>query len=109
MHGLIPRAMAGRDAGGGIRITGATQTPHPSPLPSPGPVVLFLPRAVPEEYQFNQRVREVHQPLLGYAEDPQPVVQYVQVHVVGWCPAAAAAAGCARLGWRTPSRLRGII
>lgn len=31
---------------------------------------VFLPCPVPEEYQFNQGVCEIHQPILGYAGDP---------------------------------------
>lgn len=42
-----------------------------------------LPCSVPEKYQLNQRVCEINQAILGYAGDPQPVVQNVQVHAVG--------------------------
>lgn len=44
---------------------------------------MSLPCSVPEKYQLNQRVREINQAILGYAGDPQPVVQNVQVHAVG--------------------------
>lgn len=42
-----------------------------------------LPCSVPEKYQFYQRVCEINQAILGYAGDPQSVVQNVQVHAVG--------------------------
>lgn len=42
-----------------------------------------LPCSVPEKYQLNQGVCEMNQAVLGYAGDPQPVVQNVQVHAVG--------------------------
>lgn len=45
---------------------------------------ISLPCSVPEEYQLNQRVCEINQAILGYAGDPQPVVQNVQVHAVGF-------------------------
>lgn len=53
-------------------------------------LTMSLPCSVPEKYQFNQRVREINQAILGYAGDPQPVVQNVQVHAVGVCCSAQA-------------------
>lgn len=44
---------------------------------------ISLPCPVPEKYQLYQWVREIHQTILGYTGDPQPVVQYVQVHIPG--------------------------
>lgn len=41
----------------------------------------FLPCPVPQEYQLDQGMREIHQAVLRYARDPKLVVQYVQVHV----------------------------
>lgn len=56
----------------------------------------FLPRPVPEKDQFDEGVCEIHQSGLGNAGDPKPVVQDVQVHVVG--------CGYTRLAsWMTPS------
>lgn len=43
-----------------------------------------LPCPVPEKYQLNQRVCEINQAILGYAGDPELVVQNVQVHAVGF-------------------------
>lgn len=48
-----------------------------------GSLTRSLPCSVPEKYQLNQRVCEINQAILGYAGDPQPVVQNVQVHAVG--------------------------
>lgn len=61
---------------------GLPGVPHKHLTPIPWS---FLPCPVPEKYQLNQGVCEMHQPILGYADDPKPVVQYVQVHVVGLC------------------------
>lgn len=43
-----------------------------------------LPCSVAEKYQLNQRVCKINQAILGYAGDPQSVVQNVQVHAVGF-------------------------
>lgn len=48
---------------------------HPLSLPwIHTPSGFCLPCPVPKEYQLNQGVCEIHQPVLGYAGDPEPVV-----------------------------------
>lgn len=66
----------------------------------------FLPCPVPQEDEFDQGVCEIHQPALGYAGDPEPVVQYVQVHV---SRAACLWGLCARGGERRLVASRLII
>lgn len=42
-----------------------------------------LPCPVPQKYEFDEGVCEPLQSALGYAGDPQPVVENVQVHAPG--------------------------
>ena len=56
----------------------------------------LLPCPVPQKDEFDQRVRVVQQSPLGDTGDPQPVVQYVQIHGVSYSSSGGAGSSGAR-------------